>query len=312
MLKRIYNKLRGESLKFARSASRKWSSLAIEPKVASSIQLEQVLLNTLLSEKGKKGEPIDISDYGFRVYSQTEEDGIILAIFSQIGTTTRKCVEIGAGMAPYSEVECNTANLLIHHGWEGLIIDGDPKNIHRIQQFFKTHANTWHATPKTIASFVHGENINDLLNKHDFNSELDLLSLDIDGVDWWVFKALQVTKPRVLILEINDVLPYPSTLTIPYSASFNHREHNPPGLDAHYFGASLGAFKVLAQEKGYRLLGINRSASNAFFLRNDIVAPTLPTRLPEECPIHQRTRQRRAQFHDKISKMSWVDVLTVL
>lgn len=305
---RISRRLRHEVRKRWLSVSNSANSLALlEPKIGSMIQLQQFNLKAALRRSRDEGRPVDLLEYPFRVFSQVDEDGILFTIFSQLGIDCGRSVEIGAGLGPYTELECNTANLIVHHGWQGLILDGSDSNVKALRTFFENNWSAYYRAPRVQQAFISAENINSLLEQNSFAGDIDLFSLDIDGVDWWVLKSLEIARPKVLVLEFNDIWPYSERKTVPYSSNFDHREHNEPGLDAYYFGASLGALVSLAESKGYRFLGINRACTNAFLLRSDLSAPTLKTKSFDECPISPRTVRRRRDYADRIRGMPWVE-----
>src|SRR4029077_11273085 len=126
----------------------------------------------------------ELTDTEFRCFSQNGEDGILLYIFSILGTTNKRVVEIGAG----DGIECNTANLIINHGWTGLLVDGDEANVAQGRRFYAECRDTFIRPPRFVHSWVSAENVNDLLRQHDFTGDIDLFSLDIDGVDYWLWK----------------------------------------------------------------------------------------------------------------------------
>ncbi|NDJ61548.1 MAG: hypothetical protein GYB67_10515, partial [Chloroflexi bacterium] len=113
----------------------------------------------------------------FRIYSQHGEDGIIHYIFSIIGATTKRCVEICAG----DGIQCNSANLIIHHGWDGLLFDGDAKNVERGRRFYQVTPDTISYPPVFELAWITRDNINDLIRRAGFAGEVDLLTIDIDG-----------------------------------------------------------------------------------------------------------------------------------
>jgi len=179
-----------------------------------------------------------------KITSQNGEDGVIEAIFSAIGVTNRYFVEFGCEDA----VECNTANLL-EQGWSGLLMDygGVSKN------------------PKADVKkeFITAENIQHLFAKYEVPWEFDLLSIDIDGNDFWVWQRI-AHRPRVVIIEYNAHVPPNQSRTIPYDPTFQWR-----GTD--FFGASLLALKELGQQKGYTLLHCEQTGANAFFAANEVL-----------------------------------------
>jgi hypothetical protein len=127
-------------------------------------------------------------DVEFRAFSQNGEDGILLYIFSVIGSTNKKAVEICAG----DGTECNTANLIINHGWTALLFDGKEENVERGKAFYAKNGDTLNWPPKFIHAWITAENVNELILENGFQGEIDLLSLDMDGVDYWIWKALHI------------------------------------------------------------------------------------------------------------------------
>lgn len=209
-----------------------------------------------------------LAEAEFRSFSQNGEDGILLYLFSVIGTTNRRCVEICAG----DGIESNTANLIINHGWTGLLVDGNQANIERGRQVYAELRDTFTRPPEFVHAWVTRENVNDLVGSHGFTGEIDLLSLDIDGNDYWIWQALDSIRPRVVVLEYNGVWRADRSVTIPYDPAFQLDFSRQP----YYCGASLAAFVKLGREKGYRLVGSTRAAFNAFFVRNDLGTDLLP------------------------------------
>ncbi len=212
--------------------------------------------------------PIPLSDIQFRSFSQNGEDGILLYLFSVIGTTNRMAVEISAG----NGMECNTANLIINHGWRGLLIDGDPANMEWARHQYSRFPDTCLSPPQMVEAWVTRENVNQLVQDHGFSGEIDLLSLDLDGNDYWVWKELACIRPRVVVLEYNAIFGPDRAVSIPYDPQFRLDLSRTP----YYCGASLAAFVKLGREKGYRFVGSERLQFNAFFVREDLADDRLP------------------------------------
>ena len=203
-------------------------------------------------------DPKRLLRYGFKVYSQHDEDGIIQEIFRRIGASKRTFVEFGVE----SGVECNTVKLLIE-GWRGLWIEANAQACKAIASAFDPFLQDRRLTLKQ--SLVTAENINTLIKSADLDGEIDLLSIDIDFNDYWVWKAIEAVTPRVVVIEYNAGLHPPLSLTVPY-------EPNRAGDRTNFFGASLEALVRLGRAKGYRVVGCNISGSNAFFVREDLCA----------------------------------------
>lgn len=176
-------------------------------------------------------------------YAQNKEDGIINMIFAIVGTTNKWYVEFGVEDGK----ECNTRYLMKHKGWKGLLMDGNHED----------------DTINLNREFITAENIEHLFGKYNVPKELDLLSIDIDGNDYWVWESVQNYKPRVVIIEYNACIPYQPPVTIPYAAQFIWDKTS-------YYGASLSALVHLGKKKGYTLIGTDSCGVNAFFVRDDL------------------------------------------
>jgi hypothetical protein len=193
----------------------------------------------------------------FRLLSQNQEDGILWALFKQIGVTTKRFVELGSGASGG-----NAAMLAGEFGWTGLLVEGDGGKIEYAGRRF----------PRTTAvcAWITPESVNQLLEQHGYAGEVDLLSVDIDGNDYWVWQAITVCSARVVMLEYNSMFGPERAVTVPYDPKFSRKDHR-----FCYYGASLGAMTRLSTAKGYRLVAVEPTGVNAFFLRDD-VAPEIP------------------------------------
>lgn len=248
-----------------------------------------------------KGPPLSFKDVGFRVHSQHEEDGILLFIFSLIGTTNKKCVEICSG----DGVECNTANLILNHRWIALLCDGNDANIAKATQFYKTHPDSAIWPPRIVKEWVTTHNVNKLIRENGFTDEIDLLSLDIDGIDYWLREAITCISPRVVVLEINHLWGPDASVSVPYKDDFK-AEFTQYGSD--YAGASLMAFIKMGRRKGYRFVGTNAIATNAFFVRDDIQCDWLPEAEPSKCFDHPRAQFGMTVRLPGVKNKAWVEV----
>ncbi len=225
----------------------------------------------LLAQYAQLKQPLPINQVGFRCFSQFDEDGILLYIFSQIGFGQKIGIEIGADCSGdyFAFPESNLTNLLVYHGWQGLLIDADAAHVRQLQRFFRNCKSITYRPPQIVQATVTRDTINQLIEKAGLSGEIDLFSLDTDGNDYWLFQALEVVRPRVLVLEFNHFWQGRAAVTIPYQedlAAFGRLcQHHPE-----YFGASLAAMVKLADKKGYRLVALNSFGHNAFFVRKDL------------------------------------------
>jgi hypothetical protein len=206
--------------------------------------------------------PYDILARRFRLWSQNEEDGIILGLLERAGTTTKRFVEIGSGQSGG-----NAAMLAYECGWSGLMIDIVPEAIELLRARFAHNPGVI-----GVAAAVTPANVNQLITDHGFSGDVDLLSIDIDSYEYWVLDALTACTPRLLVVEYNAAFGPSHAVTIP-------RDQSLVGAPKNYRGASLGALEKAARRKGYRLVMCDPTGVNAFFLRDD-VAPDVPAAAP--------------------------------
>jgi hypothetical protein len=200
-------------------------------------------------------------NHEWQVFSQFGEDGLLLYIFSKIGTTDRRFVEFGIEDGR----QCNTANLSINCGWSGLLMEGNPDDAAKAGDYYASRAEIKPGQVTVLQHFITAENIDELISSNGIIGEIDLLSVDIDGNDYWVWKAITCIQPRVLVVEFQGTLGTEKSLTIPYDPKFARGKDEP-----FYYGASLRALTKLAKEKGYALVGTVSSGINAFFVRKDL------------------------------------------
>jgi len=203
----------------------------------------------------------NINKFGIKIYSQNDEDGIILYILKHIGVKTKKFVEVGVE----NGIECNTTNLLKNFDWSGAQIEGNKKLYNNAKIQLKKVLGKKIKNLKLLNIFVTKKNINQILKKYS-GKEIDLLSIDIDGNDFWIWKAINCVKPRLVVIEYNSFFGPNISATIKYNPKFSwdHCNNKP------YYGASLKALEKLGKQKKYSLVGVDKNGVNAFFIRNDL------------------------------------------
>lgn len=231
---------------------------------SSSIHtLQAEILQTQLLSTQKYSDPRRLEHFGYKAYSQGDEDGIIQEIFNRIGTTNRFFVEFGV----QDGLESNTHFLLLQ-GWNGVFMEGSSEYVAQIQEKFASPISEGRL--KVVNAFITRENINDLMQENGAAKidEIDLLSIDIDGNDYYIFEAISCIHPRVIVVEYNAKFPPPARWIMPYN-----KEHVWDGTDRQ--GASLQALADLGEKKGYRLVATNLNGINAFFVRNDLADSNL-------------------------------------
>lgn len=200
----------------------------------------------------------DLGEAEFRVSSQWGEDGIIEWLVHHLAGIPETFIEFGVE----NYRESNTRFLLQHRNWRGLVIDGSEEHV----DFIRRDRISWRHDLTAVASFITRENINSLISRAGFSGEVGILSVDIDGVDYWVWEAISCINPQLVIVEYNSVFGDLHPLTVPYEPDFTRTRAHRSNL---YYGLSIRAAEHLARRLGYALAGTNRSGSNAFFVRND-------------------------------------------
>lgn len=202
-------------------------------------------------------DPLRLLKFGWKAYSQADEDGIIQEIFRRIGEGSRTFVEVGTEGGH----ETNTVALLLS-GWQGAWIEADLPEIEIVRNRLRPYCES--GALRAVDAFVTRDNVELLLREHAPASELSLLSIDVDGNDYWIWEAIESARPRVVIMEYNATWHPPLPFVVPYDPAFRWDGTN-------FVGASLSALERLGERKGYKLVGCCFSGVNAFFVREDLV-----------------------------------------
>lgn len=231
---------------------------------ATQIGQRQLFVNYLLGKKTGSLPPL--SETGFRVFSQYEEDGKILMILSVIGMQNKTFLEIGSD----DGINSNCANLVFNFGYRGLFLDGNPTSVKRGQKFYAKYPHPWMYPPTFTCAKVTAENINSLVKDAGLSGDIDVLSIDIDGNDYWVWNALNQVSPNVVIIETHVEFGM-RNIVVPYDPNYFF-----PGKHPVYHGASPIAMVKLAKKKGYRLVGANELGFNLIFVKNGLGEEFLP------------------------------------
>jgi hypothetical protein len=201
---------------------------------------------------------LDFRKVGFKVFSQWDEDGIIQYLVNKLPIPNKTFIEFGVE----NFEESNSRFLMVNDHWRGMVLDASASDIQYIQQ----HRIFWQYDLQAKSAWITRENINELLQSSGFSDDVGLLSIDIDGNDYWIWEAIECIRPRIVIVEYNSLLGL-QPIAVPYKKDFARTASHYSNL---YYGSSLGALHHLAQKKGYVLLGSNVWGHNAFFIRADI------------------------------------------
>jgi hypothetical protein len=235
-------------------------------RLRSEIEVNRILLaQERVRQLRNDPDVSSLADAEFRVFSQFGEDGIIQYLISRVPVERDAFVEIG--VEDYTEA--NTRFLLQSGNWRGLLIERDPGSVARIRR----KNLIWRHDLTVLEAFVTRENVNDLLVSGGVTGDIGLLSIDVDGNDYWIWGAVRVVSPRIVVIEYNSVFGPEAAVSIPYEASFSRARAHDSRL---YFGASLRALCHLAAVKGYTFAGTTNAGNNAFFVRTDVASRIRP------------------------------------
>ena len=226
----------------------------------SNTQTKLMLGNIYLNQIRKKYDFIkNLQEAEYKIFSQTGEDGIIDFLLKKLDILNCKFVEIGVG--DYSEA--NTRYIYEKSFSEGLIIDIE----NNLRDKVSKNINLWKGLLHVENIEINSENINEILDKYNLNANLDLFSIDIDGIDYWVIDNLKPQISKLFVLEYNPTFGHNLEITIPNIKNFNRFKSHYSGC---YYGCSLKAMIKLMDRKGYDFLGTNKLNFNAFFASKNI------------------------------------------
>ena len=217
---------------------------------------ERTWNNEALELQRRLEAPLYLERFGYKVFSQNDEDGIISEIFNRIGVTGKRFVEFGVERG----LESN-GHFLLHKGWSGVWIEGSKKHCAQIRKLFRKPIEQKRLVVEN--SFITAKNIDALIGKHITERQIDLLSIDIDGNDYHVWKAIKCVDPRVVVIEYNSLFPPEYEWVMPYNAGHAWDKTDNAG-------ASLKSLELLGESLGYQLVGTNVSGVNAFFVRKEL------------------------------------------
>jgi hypothetical protein len=241
----------------------------------------------------------DLSDVEFKVFSQWGDDGIIHWLINNIEIENEVFLEFG--VEDYTE--SNTRFLLMNNNWSGTVFDGDKSNIN----FVKKDSLYWKHDLNAQCCFITKENINDLISKNVEHKDVGLLSIDIDGNDYWVWKEIIAFSPQIVICEFNGLWGSDFPWVIPYQENFNRNKAHFSNL---YFGASVKALINLAITKGYVFIGTNSAGNNAYFIRNDL-EPQIKNKIKEYRIFMPKFRESRSN-NGQLSYLSKKEALGLI
>ena len=220
----------------------------------------------------------------FKVFSQWGEDGIIQFLLDHIKVERKLFVEFGV----QNYTESSTRFLLVNNNWTGLVIDASEENVN----YIKNDSIYWQYNIKAVCAFIAKDNINEIIFKNGIKGEIGILSIDIDGNDYWIWSEINIINPAIVIVEYNFRFGKHKSVTVPYNDNFIR---NYAHYSTIYYGASLKALYLLAQQKGYVFVGCNSAGNNAFFVRKDLKPECIKELTVEEGYVAGKFRESRGE-----------------
>lgn len=248
------------------------------------------------SNAAKQNVVPPLKNVGLKVFSQLEEDGLLMFLFAVLGTKNKTFIEIGSNDC----INSNCANLALNFGWSGIFIDADEKLLERGKKFYQKYSPFPQELPKFICAKVMRENINDTIKNGGLQGEIDLLSIDIDGNEYWIWDAIEVVQPRVVIVETMVEYGMRNVL-VPYDKNYFF-----PGKHPLYHGASPLAMTKLADKKGYRLVGCNELGFNHIYVRKGIGENLIPEVSVESTLTHPNAYESFKDF-EQVKHLPFVE-----
>jgi hypothetical protein len=239
VIKKLYHKIRNSWFREVRFLS--------QPITANYAEIE-------LAERLK--DAVRLERYGCKVYSQSDEDGIIAEIFNRIGTANKVFVEFGVE----NGLESN-GHFLLHKGWQGLWIEGSSGYCKQIRDKFKEPIAKKQLN--IVNAFIDKDNINAIIEKAGITGSIDFLSIDVDGNDYWIWEAIDCIQPRAVCIEYNAKFPPDFEWIMKYN-----KTHIADNYDNQ--GASLKSLEILGKKLDFQLVGTNLNGVNAFFVKKNL------------------------------------------
>jgi hypothetical protein len=235
---------------------------------------------------GKQG----LEKYEYSLFSQNGEDGILKYLYSEIGFHSKFFLEFG-----FSVNENNSLRLILIEGFAGIFIDSSELQVNQLNKAAQSFGIL---NVKAINKFLNLENLESTIIESNAPMEIDLLSIDVDGNDYWFWEGIRCLSPRIVVIEYNASLGPELALSVPYDPIFDRHQIHESGF---YFGASITALERLGKDKGYALVGCDSNGVNAFSIRDDCLGQNLKVLSPQLAyRPHKRRLERGFSLEDQL------------
>ena len=240
-----------------------------------------------------KIETLDQVDY--KVFSQNGEDGIIQYLIKSLKLKNIKFVEIGTE----DYIESNTRYIFETMRCDGLIIDP----LSNLEKKIKANLrNFWKNNLKICNNFVNSQNIIKILKRNEFQNDIDLFSIDIDGIDYWIIKELRPEISKIFVAEYNPYFGPELEITVPNIKNFNRNSYHYSNL---CWGVSLKSLIKIMVEKNYTFVGTNNFRNNAFFISNQYINQ-IKIRKPNIKNLSEFTDAKYNENRNKLGNLTYL------
>ena len=253
-------------------------------------RMHQTQILAQIAETPRFRDPLRLLASSYKVFSQNQEDGMIAEVFARIGATSRRFIEFGVE----DGLECNSTFLLMQ-GWRGAWIEGLQANVAKARAAFAAYP------VRVVGRYITVENADAVIAELAEGEEVDLLSIDVDTIDYWLWQAISTVKPRLVVIEYNATWPPFMRKTVAHDPAMQWDGSN-------FSGASLGALEALGRKKGYCLVGCSLAGVNAFFVREDLVGDKFCAPFTAENHYEPPRYDLAASFGHRAGMGPWVDV----
>jgi hypothetical protein len=230
----------------------------------------------------------------YKIFSQNGEDGIIDFLLYSLNIDIPKYLEIGVG----DYKESNTRYLFMKNPSKGMIID----NVKNLKRKVAKHIKLWKGDIRILEKTIDSENILEILKENNFENNLDLFSLDIDGIDYWIMKKIPKNFSKIIIAEYNSTFGSKLEVSVPNIKNFNRTEYHHSNL---CYGMSLRAIINLMNEKNYLFIGTNRAFNNAFFIDKS-VSQNIDIELPNLDDLDKYTKCNILESRSKNGELNFL------
>ena len=242
----------------------------------------------------------NLSDAEYKAFSQNGEDGIIDYLLHQLNINEPKFVEIGIG----DYRESNTRLLFEIRNVNGLVIDA----INDLKNKVLKNIKLWRNSLTVVEKKIDSSNINETLKLYNFDEKLDLFSLDIDGIDYWIINELPENFAKIAVIEFNPNFGSVAKVTVPNIKGFDRTSYHYSNL---CFGASLAAIIQIMSKKNFIFIGTNQFRCNAFFVSKDYVK-MINVDIPNQNNIDEFVNSHFRESRDKKGNLNYLSKKDIL